>query len=496
MYSGTLFSRGQRWRKPLLLGCVAPVLMVLAGCGSEKLAPVPPLYQNVSRSLPALPEMPLSVVDAPVSYALTPALEALERAVPRKFGDLAKRITIKSNTRQQVAFEASRTPFEVAFDGQKLKLSTVVTYTGKGWYKPVIGPTIGASCGTDSTPPRLRVVLTADLNFESDWTLRSRTRLTSVTPATTEPRDECRVSAFKIDVTDRVISSITPVLTSRLATADGKIAAFDVRTRVERWYNLLNKNIRITDSVWLVLAPEGVRLGALSLQDTALVANIRLYARPFMVSGPKPPQKVSKLPPFDRADRPVGDSAHLRLEGLLNYEDASATLAKAIVGRTFRRFNQSVTISKVRLYALGDGRVVMAVSLTGGVVGDAYFIGTPKLDTAARMLTVPDLDFDVATSDNLVSGLAWLKKGDLVNTLREKAQLPLDGLLDDTESRVEKALNRELTKGVYLAGQVSSSQLIDVIATARWLVVRADARGSLSLHVDRDIPPPKPKKGS
>lgn len=466
-------------------------LAIAGGCASETLSPLAPVSKGSAKAAVALPDMPLSVVDAPISYALAPALEALERAVPRKFGDIEKRLTVASNTRQQIAFAAARTPFDVSFDGKRLTIATVVSYSGRGWYKPVIGPTISAGCGLDTLQPRLRLVLHTDVAIARDWNLQTRTRLATLEPATDGPRDLCRVSAFSIDVTDKVVKSIEPLLEGKLSQVDRRIAQFDLRKRLEGWYNLLNKGIRVTDSLWLVLAPQGLRLGSLTLEDTALVANVRLFAKPFMVSGPKPPLIVSTLPPYTRATGVVGDSAHLRLEGLLNYDDASAKLASKMVGRTFRRFNQSVTIEKVKIYSLGDGRVVLMVALKGGIKGDAYLVGTPVLDTVAREITVPDLDFDVATADDLVRGLAWLKKGDMVATLRKRAVLPLEDILDETRGKVEKALNRELARGVHLTGHVTTGRLVDVVAMPRWFIVRAEATGSLGLHIDREIPTPK-----
>ena len=101
------------WAGALLATCV------LSGCRSETLSPSAPTSRPGMRNIPELPSMPASIVDAPISYALEPALTALEQAVPRRFGDFDKRLQIPGNKRQQVAFAATRTPFLVKFDGEK-----------------------------------------------------------------------------------------------------------------------------------------------------------------------------------------------------------------------------------------------------------------------------------------------------------------------------------------------------------------------------------------
>lgn len=431
--------------------------------------------------------MPVSIVDAPISYALEPALTALEQAVPRRFGSLDRRVQIASNKRQQVAFAATRTPFAVTFDGERLTLSTTVSYTGRGWYKPVIGPTLSASCGTDNVPPRLHVVLTTDIALNPAWVLKSQTRVTSLRAASTAARDACVVTFLKVDVTEQVVRAIRPLLASKLPALDRKIAAFDVRTRVEKWYGMLQRPIRVRDSLWLDLAPEQLRLGKFSLQDSALVATIRLYAHPRLVAGPQPNDPKAPLPPLSPALKEVGDSARIRIEGLLPYDVLSATLSRQLIGRKFRRFGRSVRLDSLVVSPLDDGRVVLAARVSGDISGTAYLVGTPQLDQATRALIVPDLDFDVSTSNALVQGLAWLRKGDMVVQLRKQARFPLDTILEETRAKVEGALNRDLTSGVELSGTVRTGKLLDVLVHPRWLVVRAEAAGTLALAVDRAI---------
>ncbi len=471
----------------LLLALVSPSL---SACGTSELAPDAPIAVAASttpKGRSALPPIAPSVVDAPISYAIGPALKALEQSVPAKLGNIDQRITIPNNKRQSVAFAATRTPFTIRFDGHELTLATIVSYQGRGWYQPPIGPTVSASCGTSGPQPRIRVVITSAIDVQADWKLHTRTRVRSVAPYSPAIRDQCRVTMFNVDVTDRVVGAIRPLLAKELPQVDRKVAAFDVRTRVEGFYNLLNKSIRVQDSLWLLLAPSDVRLGGIRLSDTALVADVRLVARPVLVTGPQPAFVPRVLPPLGPIQTQVGDSAHLLLEGLLGYDVASVALSKQLVGRHFSRLGRRIGVTSTRLYALNDGRVALELGVDGALTGKAYFVGTPLLDTTSRMLTVPDLDFDVATANALVAGLAWVKKGDLVAELRRRAQVPLEPILEETRARVEQALNRQLTEGVILSGTVQTGRLIDVAAEPRFLVVRAEATGSLGLGIDKEI---------
>jgi len=474
-------------------------LVLLAGCGSDVLDPrAPTAMLSSTAQAPSARSATLgpSIIDAPISYALAPMLAALEQAVPRRFGNIERRISVPANTRQSFAYAATRSPFVIGFDGSRITISTDVSYEGRGWYDPPLAPTVSASCGTEGRRPRLHLVIATDLEVSENWMLTGKTRLRSLRAESDDDVNQCRVTMFKINVTDRVIDALRPQLVRRLPVVDRRIASFDLRGRVDRWYNLLNKSIRVRDSLWLKITPQDVRLGGLHLDDTALVADVRLFARPVLITGPRPPDITTALPPLKIAARAVGDSSHLLLEGRLGYDAASAVVSSQLVGRSFSRFGRKVTVRGARFGPLNDGRVVLALTVDGAVTGTAYFVGTPKVDTTSRVLSVPDLDFDVQTADALVKGLAWLKKGDVVTELRRRAQIPLQPVLEETRQRVEEALNRELAQGVTLTGVVSSGRVIDVVADHQFLVVRAEAIGSLGLGIDRELKVRKKNKTS
>ncbi|MBL0173147.1 MAG: DUF4403 family protein [Gemmatimonadaceae bacterium] len=144
---------------------------------------------------------------------------------------------------------------------------------------------------------------------------------------------------FHIDVTDRGVAALRLHPQSRLPAVDRKIHASDSARRASSVGTISEQEDSgdSAGSLWLVLAPEQVRLGGLRLEDTATSTSVdvRLFARPLLVNGPQLTRITTTLPPLVPANRVVGDSAHLLLEGLLGYDAASTLLAKQLVGRHF-----------------------------------------------------------------------------------------------------------------------------------------------------------------
>ncbi|MEP6834849.1 MAG: DUF4403 family protein [Gemmatimonas sp.] len=474
-----------RWLVPAAI----PLLIFLAACGDMSLKANAPVIIKNPAAIPKLPDLLPSVVDAPIAYDIAPVRDALEDAVPRKFGDINQRIKSTSNKRQEFAFEATRAPFTLSLNGEELTLSTMVEYKGRGWYDPAIGPTVSGGCDGEGPRPRIEVAVISDLKLTNNWRFTPHTRIKTVKPPTETTRDQCRVTFLSIDVTAKVVAALEGQLLAKLPRVDAQLTRFELRSRVENWYNLLNRSVKVSDSLWMVFNPGAVRFGGLRLNDSSLVADIRLFAQPVLISGPKPPDRYSPLPLLQRAKMSVGDSARVMIEAVIGYDVASDLLKKQLVGKTFTKFGRKVKIAYVRCYGLGDGRLAVGVQFSGSLKGEGYLVGTPKFDASSNMLYVPDLNFDVATSDRLVQSVAWLKKTDVINQLREIARFPLEDVLAETRNKVEGKINRELTRGVHLSAKFKTGRVIDVVALERGMIVRAEAVGTLGLSVDREIPP-------
>jgi hypothetical protein len=216
---------------------------------------------------------------------------------------------------------------------------------------------------------------------------------------------------------------------------------------------------------------------------------VRLFARPTLVSGGRPALPPLELPPFTDAASDVGDSARIVLEARLDYALLGDAATRALQGRSFTRWNRRVRVDEVRVVGLGDGRLAVRLRFAGAVRGEGWLVGTPALDSTTGTVRVPDLDFDVATGNLLVQGLAFLQGPAVLEALRTAAVFPLGDPLDALRVRVEGAMNRELTDGVHLTARLQSARLASVHALPEALVVRAETRGQLGLGIDRALTP-------
>src|SRR5919107_378133 len=262
-------------RVALCAGAVA----VLSGCGPTAPVDAPPPVRvaDVSDSLPPLPP---SLLDAPITYDLSPALERLEASVPRTFGNLEARRRSETNKRVNTAFAAERSAFDVRLEGNTVRVKTVLEYQGKGWYNAPLGGDLFGSCGLGAARPRAVVEMATTLRITSDWRLRGKSEITRVAPFSDERRDQCKVTIFKIDVTDRVVTAARAELEKRVIQLDEKIATVDVRAPIERWWLVLQRPIRLSDSVWLLIQPRAVHLGPIAGSGRTVALDVGLSGEP------------------------------------------------------------------------------------------------------------------------------------------------------------------------------------------------------------------------
>lgn len=449
-------------------------------------APPPRVLPDLPDSLPGFSA---SVIDARVTYQLRTAIDSLEAAVPRTYGDIEQRLPYAGNTRVSFAFALRRSPFQVRVTGQTVAITADIDYQGRVWYRPPIGPEIHAGCGTGSDPrPRVHATFVSTFRLTPQWQLRTDTRVLRLVPFSEEGRDRCRLTVLRIDVTDRVIEAARLMLEKNVHRFDGVVSRWPVRAKFEKLWQQLQRPIYLTQGVFMEIQPDAAQLGEVTTRGDTVSARLRILASPRIVSerssaAPRP------LPVLEPATA-IGAGAHVALDASLSYAVATELLRKAVVGRSIEQAGHRVWIRDVVMSGIGAGRVALGVRLAGRVRGMIFFTGTPSLDPSHHRVHVPDLDFDAGTAQILVRGVGWLKGVDVRDFLRSQASLPDSAGIGRLQALAESGVNRTLVPGVVLRGHVRDAQATSVHATTQAVHLRAVADAEFTLALDKAPPIP------
>ncbi len=99
------------------------------------------------------------------------------------------------------------------------------------------------------------------------------------------------------------------------------------------------------------------------------------------------------------------------------------------------------------------------------------------------MFDMPDLDYDIKSSDLMVQVADLVFKEDFKNQLRRMAKLPIGPKVDIMKQKMQKALNRPLSRFVRIRTQVNFLRVLDGLANNEGIVVRLAVRGTATMEV-------------
>jgi Domain of unknown function (DUF4403) len=452
-----------------------------------------PPPQRIPETVDTLPPLPLSVVEAPVTYDLDTAIDSLEAAVPRTYGDLDQKIETVKNDRVKFAYLLHRSPFRVKVTGQTVSISADIEYSGRVWYDSPVGPELELACGTGEDLPR-RATLTIESTgaLTREWGLRTKSRVVRLAAYSDSARDRCRLTFLRIDVTDRVLETTHQLLEEKLALFDEAVARWPVRPRFEKVWRDLQAPLWLSDSVYMTINPSQAQVGSIGASGKTAFANLRLVAAPRVTTGHRPKIELIPLPPLELAGD-VKRGARVLLDASFTYPVATAMLRKALIGRSLEQGGHRIRIADIRIFGLGGGKVALGVRVAGAVRGRLFFTGTPGYDLKARQVIVPDLEYDVGTAQILVQGYEWLNDANLRDFLRERARIPDSAVVHTLCKLAEQGMNRDLpARGTHLSGRIDQAGVIAVSATLEDIRVRALADADLKLSIDRAPSIPRP----
>lgn len=465
-------------------------LLLTAACRGETIQPPPAAVSDVDPEPVAVAALPPSYVAAPIVFDLRPVLAQIEEVVPKKFGstDKEKRIQVMKGTPDVwVAPELTRGPFRFGFKDNSLTISTVFEYQAKAWAKALL-ITHSVSCGTDAKKPKPRIRLSLGVTYDltPDWHLKTKSKLLELAPVSREERDQCKISVASIDVSQKVADVAGGAVEKALLKLDEKLSRVSVAKPIGKIWLTLQRPISISKgTLWLLIQPQAVSFAGITASDSALTARLALLAQPKMLSGPRPPDGTNPLPTLGRGAAGA-DTAMVMMDALLVYPAATKLLQKPLVGKSFGPTWRKIKVEAVTVSSAGKGRLLLTLLLKGRARGTVNVVGTPNYDPTTDLITIKDLSFDVNSEAYLAKAAGWLINGPLLKMVQENAKIPATALMEEVLALANKNINRQLSEGIFLRGNLSSAQPMAVQAMRDGLMAHAKGAGRLWLEISKE----------
>jgi hypothetical protein len=271
-----------------------------------------------------------------------------------------------------------------------------------------------------------------------------------------------------------------------------------LKTHISDLWATMQEPIYLDKGLWLLIQPGTLSVGMMrtDLKKASTVHSVlEMTALPEIIFGPKPlthPLTIPTLQKFQKGPGIFQAMSNTRI----SYKEANQYFRDPrlkIIGRVVPGSGErKLTLEGIRLYGSG-GQVIVEVKLEYSPLiinlGSkpakltVYLRGTPRYLPKQQVFDMPDLDYDIKSSDLMIQIADWMLKSDFRDELRRTARIPIGRNLDVVKGKIDKALNRPLGRHAYLHTQVNSFKVLDGFADNEGIEVRLSIEGAATLEV-------------
>jgi hypothetical protein len=121
------------------------------------------------------------------------------------------------------------------------------------------------------------------------------------------------------------------------------------------------------------------------------------------------------------------------------------------------------------------------VSFDGYKRGTLHLSGTPFLDTAKQVLTMPDINYSVDSRDMLINIAKGLFRKRIMKKLKNQSVLDIAELIKNNKAIIEARLNQQLTDWLATRGNFQELKLVGLLSHKNAIQIQIFIKGNISV---------------
>ena len=244
---------------------------------------------------------------------------------------------------------------------------------------------------------------------------------------------------------------------------------FLTNEQYEAWFKLTPVELYVTDAV---------------LSKKQITMEMGLKCTMQTMVGQKPQNTFKKEEVALKPVKDMPDNISAVVAAVSTYESASKVITKNFQGQEFGSGKRKVTVQKVDLWSK-DGKMVIALDLTGSLNGTIYLTGYPNYNAVTKEIYFDQMDYVLNTKSVLMKTANWLAEGIILKKIQENCRYSIKDNLEEGKKNLQPYLNNySPMPGIFVNGTLNDFEFQKVELTDNAIIAFIKGSGKMSLKID------------
>ncbi|RKD13228.1 hypothetical protein BCY91_10425 [Pelobium manganitolerans] len=317
-----------------------------------------------------------------------------------------------------------------------------------------------------------------------DWKITTATTIQNVS---WKESPTVTVAGKAIPITYLINPAISVFKPTLAKLVDDAIAqSLDIKPYVLDALENFSQPTKVNDEyeTWFAMQPVEIYASKATLANQKITVNMGLKTYLETAIGRKPAIVFNRDAIALKSVDKMPNQFNANVAAFAPYSYASSVITKNFAGQKFESGKRSVTVNKVDVWGK-EGKMIVALNLSGSVNGDFYLTGVPAYDAATKEIYLDQVDFVLDSKSKLLKAGDWLVHGLIVKKMADACRFSIASQLADGEKTMASYLNNyQPIKGVKVNGKLNGITPNKVILTPNAIVAMVVANGQVAVTID------------
>jgi hypothetical protein len=297
-----------------------------------------------------------------------------------------------------------------------------------------------------------------------------------------------RLAGIEISVAGLVERALNSKQDGMLKALDDAVKKnIDIKKYVLQAWNTAMQPYMLSDKyrTWLKVTPVELQMTPLTTINNRIKSSIVIKAYTETVTGAKPVVNLATTIPDLKIVQSVPDDFKVGIIAEIPHNEAAKLTADTLIGQnfSFKDGKYNVQVTDIDIYGQADKMVIKA-GLKGSINGSVYFKGVPTYNPVTKSIYLENFDYDLDTRNLLLRTANWMFQGVFAKNMQQALTFNIAGQVDEMKKQVQANLNKTVSKGVAMSGNLTDLSPDKVYMTPNSIIAVINASGKLNVKVD------------